>query len=104
MSHAVSGFGPVSVRNGVGWVSVPAEQQRVVLAVLMAEADRAVSTERLMDAVWGDRPPRRAVNTVQAYVLRLRRLLGEDGHHLITTRDRGYELVAGSSGWRSPAR
>jgi DNA-binding SARP family transcriptional activator len=54
-----------------------------------------VSTERLVDAVWADRPPRRAVNTVQTYVMRLRRLLGEDGHRLITTRGRGYELVAG---------
>jgi DNA-binding SARP family transcriptional activator len=88
-------LGPLLVWHGSGWVPVPAEQQRVVLAVLLAEAGSAVSTDRLVDAVWADRPPQRAVNTVQAYVMRLRRLLGEDGHCLITTRGRGYELVAG---------
>jgi DNA-binding SARP family transcriptional activator len=85
-------LGPLLVRTGAGWTPVAAGQQRVVLAVLLADAGRAVSTERLVDAVWGDRPPRRAVNTVQAYVLRLRRLLG-DG--VVATRGRGYELVAG---------
>jgi len=83
-------LGPVRVRNDAGWVSVPAQQQRLVLAVLLVDAGQAVSTERLVDAVWGDRPPRRAVNTVQAYVMRLRRLLGEG---VLATRGRGYELV-----------
>src|SRR5215472_10722461 len=75
-----------------GWTRVVAEQPRVVLAVLLAEAGRPVSTERLIDAVWEDRPPRTAANTVAAYVLRLRRLIGDDA---IVTRPRGYELVAG---------
>jgi DNA-binding SARP family transcriptional activator len=85
-------LGPVRVRTGAGWVSVEAEQQRVVLAVLLADAGRVVSVDRLADAVWGERPPRRAVNTVQAYVLRLRRLLGSG---VVVTRGHGYELVAG---------
>ncbi len=84
-------LGPVRVRSAAGWVPVSAEQQRLLLAVLLAEVGRAVSTDRLVDAVWGDRPPRRAVNTVQAYVMRLRQMLG-DG--TLVTRGRGYELVA----------
>src|SRR5262249_39588738 len=40
--------------------------------------------------IWGDRPPRTAANTVAAYVLRLRRLIGGDA---LVTRGRGYELV-----------
>ncbi|MEU7863509.1 helix-turn-helix domain-containing protein [Nonomuraea sp. NPDC049141] len=55
-----------------------AEQQRVVLAVLLVEAGRVVSTDRLVDAVWGERPPRTATNTIAAYVTRLRRLVGGD--------------------------
>jgi len=83
-------LGPVRVRDGGRWVPVSAEQQRLVLAVLLADAGRAVSTERLVDEVWGDQPPRRAVNTVQAYVMRLRRMLGDDA---LITRGHGYELV-----------
>ena len=75
---------------------VAAAQQRVVLAVLLADIGRVVSTERLVDAVWADSRPRRAVNTVQAYVMRLRRLLGDDQGALIVTRGRGYELRAAS--------
>jgi len=88
-------LGSLLVRNGTGWHEVPAEQQRVVLAVLLSAGGSTVSTERLVDEVWPDRPPRRAVNTVQAYVLRLRRLLGDDEHRLIITRGHGYELVLG---------
>jgi DNA-binding SARP family transcriptional activator len=85
-------LGPVRVRHGEGWVPVPAQQQRVVLAVLLADAGGVVGVDHLVDAVWGDRPPRRAVNTAQAYVMRLRRLLGDDA---IVTVGRGYELVGG---------
>src|SRR5262245_42469024 len=85
-------LGPLRVSVGARWVPVPAEQQRVVLAVLLAAGGQAVATERLVDAVWGERVPRRAVNTVQAYVVRLRRLLG-DG--VLLTRGRGYELAVG---------
>ncbi|MFL6145455.1 MAG: BTAD domain-containing putative transcriptional regulator [Labedaea sp.] len=87
-------LGPLRVRTGAGWMPVAAAQQRVVLAVLLANIGRVVSTERLVDAVWADRAPRRAVNTVQAYVMRLRRLLGDDRGSLIVTRGGGYELRA----------
>jgi len=85
-------LGPVQVRVGRDWRSIPAGQPRLVLAVLLAEAGRMVTTERLVDAVWGGRPPRTAVNTVHAYVLRLRRVLG-DGP--LVTQDRGYRITVG---------
>ncbi|HYW23941.1 MAG TPA: AfsR/SARP family transcriptional regulator [Terriglobales bacterium] len=85
-------LGPLRVRGSGGWVRIAAEQPRVVLAVLLEEAGRAVSTDRLIDAVWEDRPPRTAANTVAAYVLRLRRLIGGDA---FITRGRGYELSVG---------
>src|SRR5262245_55328637 len=83
-------LGPLRVRKGCGWVPIAAEQPRVVLAVLLAEAGSLVSTDSLVDAVWGSRPPRTAANTVAAYVLRLRRLIGSDA---LITRGRGYELI-----------
>ncbi|HEY7201426.1 MAG TPA: AfsR/SARP family transcriptional regulator [Candidatus Dormibacteraeota bacterium] len=84
-------LGPLRVRRGAAWTRVAAEQQRVVLAVLLEEPGRAVSTDALVDAVWGDRQPRTAANTVAAYVLRLRRLVGRDA---LITRGHAYELRA----------
>jgi DNA-binding SARP family transcriptional activator len=85
-------LGPLRVHDKGGWVRVEAEQPRVVLAVLLTEASSAVSTDKLIDAVWGDRPPKTAANTMAAYVLRLRRLIGSDA---LITRARGYELIVG---------
>src|SRR6266511_3563013 len=85
-------LGPLRVRSGDGWVPVAAPQQRVVLAMLLADAGQVVSSEKLVDAVWPDRPPRRPVNTIAVYVMRIRRLVG-DG--VVVTRGGGYELVAG---------
>ena len=85
-------LGPVRVRVGGDWLPVRADQPRLVLAVLLAEGGRTVSTERLVDALWGERQPRTAVNTVQAYVMRLRRMFG-DG--VLVTQGHGYQLLVG---------
>jgi DNA-binding SARP family transcriptional activator len=88
-------LGPVRVWSGDGWMPVAALQQRLLLATLLVDAGQVVSTQRLMYEVWGDRPPRTALKTVHAYVMRLRRLLGDDGARLLVTRDHGYALVIG---------
>ncbi|MFB4285602.1 BTAD domain-containing putative transcriptional regulator [Nonomuraea sp. MTCD27] len=88
-------LGPLRVHTGGSWVGVAAEQQRVVLAVLLVEAGRVVSTDTLVDAVWGERPPKTATNTIAAYVTRLRRLVGG---HVLAGRRRGYELRADEDG------
>ena len=53
-------------------------QERAVLALLAASADRAVSTDRLVDALWGDDVPATAEKTIQVYVSRIRRAIGPD--------------------------
>jgi DNA-binding SARP family transcriptional activator len=88
-------LGPLRVWNGDGWTSIRAAQQRVVLAVLLIEAGRPVSTDRLIDEIWGERPPRSALVTVQGYVRRLRLLLGDHAHEQLRTRGKAYELTAG---------
>ncbi|HZM84229.1 MAG TPA: BTAD domain-containing putative transcriptional regulator [Candidatus Limnocylindrales bacterium] len=88
-------LGPLRFRDSTGeWRPVPAGQQRVVLALLLADAGRAVPLDRLIAEIWGERPPRTAVRTVQGYVFRLRRLLGGPESSL-RTRDGGYVMVAG---------
>jgi WD40 repeat protein/class 3 adenylate cyclase len=57
--------------------------------VLAAHAGDVVSSERVAEALWGDRPPRSAGKLVQNLVLRLRKALGRD---LIETRAGGYLL------------
>jgi DNA-binding SARP family transcriptional activator/tetratricopeptide (TPR) repeat protein len=85
-------LGPLQFATGTGWASVRAAQQRLVMAVLVVEAGRTVTTERLVDELWGERPPATAKNTVQAYVMRLRKAL--DDQRLLATRPGGYQLTA----------
>lgn len=80
----------MQVWHGDGWTTIRAAQPRVVLAVLLAEAGQVVSADRLVDELWGYHPPRTALNTIQGYVARLRKLLGSETRLL--TRDRGYLL------------
>src|SRR4029077_9091850 len=60
-----------------------------LLAVLLLEANRAVPSDRLIEALWDDRPPDTAPKALQVYVSQLRKALGRDR---IVTRPAGYEL------------
>ena len=66
-------------------------KQRAVLALLLLNANRVVSTERLIDDLWGDSPPSTARAALQVYVAGLRKALGNDGATL-RTRAPGYVL------------
>ena len=64
-------------------------KQRSVLAVLLLHANDVVATERLVDEVWGDAPPATVAKSIQVYVSRMRKQLG-DGR--LVTRAPGYAL------------
>jgi DNA-binding SARP family transcriptional activator len=81
------------VREGATWSPVTAGQQRVVLAVLLAEAGAVVSTERLVAELWGDQPPKEAQSALRGYIMRLRRALGGAAASRLVTRGHGYELL-----------
>jgi WD40 repeat protein/DNA-binding SARP family transcriptional activator/class 3 adenylate cyclase len=68
-------LGPLEVLVGDRPVAVGGPKERRVLALLLARVNSPVSVDALVDAVWGDRPPRTAERTVHAYVARLRRTL-----------------------------
>src|SRR5262245_1582562 len=59
-------------------VSLGGPKQRSVLAMLLLDANRAVSTDRLVDGLWGEDPPLRAAATLQVYVSNLRKALEPD--------------------------
>ncbi|MFE6848227.1 BTAD domain-containing putative transcriptional regulator [Streptomyces sp. NPDC057686] len=97
-------LGPVEVhdhRSGAR-IAPSGAKQRALLAALVVRAGEVISAERLIDELWGDRPPARAANALQAHVARLRRLLpgaGEDGpgRARIATHPLGYLLRLGSA-------
>ena len=69
-------------------------KQQALLAVLLLHANEVVPRERLIDELWGERPPPTAVKAVQVYVSQLRKALPGNGSAIATRAD-GYlvELV-----------
>lgn len=70
-------LGAVTVDTGAGPVPVPARLDRSVLVHLVLAEGRALSVELLIDALWGQCPPRHARNALQVKISRLRALLGD---------------------------
>ena len=83
-------LGPIEASLDGRPVVLGPRQQRAVLAMLALQLNRTVSTDRLIEGVWGERAPPSAPKLVQLYVSRLRKLLGAEAE--IVTRGRGYEL------------
>ena len=84
-------LGPLEVSGPTGDVALTGRNDRVVLTALAAWPNEALSTDRLVDALWGERPPRSSSKVLQNVVLRLRKHLGGS---LIETRPGGYALRA----------
>jgi predicted ATPase/DNA-binding SARP family transcriptional activator len=69
-------LGPLEVMVGAQVVPVRGPRIATILAVLLADAGRAISRDRLIDEVWGDEPPPTAVAALQVHVSSLRKLVG----------------------------
>jgi DNA-binding SARP family transcriptional activator len=87
-------LGPLEVLDGDRSVPLAGAKQRALLALLLVHANHVLSRDRLVDELWGDEPPHSAVQSLQVYVSRLRKLLPSD---TLLTRPPGYllELEAG---------
>ncbi|MBB1260645.1 AfsR/SARP family transcriptional regulator [Streptomyces alkaliterrae] len=83
-------LGPLDVRRNGRPVPIGAAKLRLLLAALLAEAGSVVPVDNLVDVLWRTDPPTRTRNTLQNYVLRLRRCLGPEGHEVVLTHPRGY--------------
>jgi YVTN family beta-propeller protein len=82
-------LGPLEVADGPRLLQLGSGRQRKLLAILLVRANEVVSTDRLIDVLWGDSPPESAAKALQGYVSQLRRLLGRD---LVATEPPGYAL------------
>ncbi len=84
-------LGPLEVHSPEAPISLGGPRQRAVLAILLLNANRVVSIDRLADELYGGEPPATAVTQVQRQVSDLRKLLGP----VIETRPPGYLVRAG---------
>ena len=71
-------------------------RQRSVLAVLLVEVGRVVTTDQLIDRIWADRPPRHAPNALSGYLSRLRGRLSGAGVQIVRG-PAGYALTVDPS-------
>ncbi|MGW8375313.1 BTAD domain-containing putative transcriptional regulator [Streptomyces sp. ODS28] len=96
-------LGPLRVRRDGLELDAGPVQQRVMLAVLLLSANRPVSRERLIDAIWGEAAPGRAVNLLQRHAAGLRRVLEPERRartpsKLLTWTEAGYLLKVAPGG------
>ena len=69
-------LGPIGLCDGERRVAVGGPRQVALLALLLLNANRAVSTDELIDALWGEAGPQGALKRLQVAITRLRRTLG----------------------------
>ncbi|MEU5696945.1 AfsR/SARP family transcriptional regulator [Actinosynnema sp. NPDC020468] len=94
---AVVVLGRPGVRVGFG-VSHPARRMAgVLLGLLAIRANRTLSVECIIDALWPGKPPASAAANVRSHLAELRRLLPATDPVIVTSRD-GYALVARPDG------
>ena len=84
-------LGSLEASGEDGPVTLGGPKQRIVLAHLVLGANRVVSAEHLIDALWGEDLPEDPKSTLQVYVSRLRSALGPDA---VEAQAPGYVLRA----------
>jgi DNA-binding SARP family transcriptional activator len=82
-------LGPLEIARAGSSLSVGGQKQRALLALLLIHAGEVLSTDRLVDELWGERPPRTATTSLQNFVVQLRKVLPAD---VLVTRPPGYVL------------
>src|SRR5437762_3658662 len=84
-------LGPLEVLSDGQALDLGGQKQRALLALLLLEANRPVSRDRLIDALWEEEPTPTAQKAIQVYVSQLRKLLGKER---LVTKAPGYLLRA----------
>jgi DNA-binding SARP family transcriptional activator/tetratricopeptide (TPR) repeat protein len=83
-------LGPMRIVGAQGARPVAGARQRTVLAALLANANRPVPVEALVETVWDGAPPDGAAVSLRAHIMRLRRGLGVEAGARIRTYEAGY--------------
>jgi DNA-binding SARP family transcriptional activator/tetratricopeptide (TPR) repeat protein len=90
-------LGPLEARRGGRPLRLGSIKHRMLLAKLLLHPNQVISTDELIDTVWGEQPPPTVRQSLQNHVAALRRVVEEDGTpagqpHTLLTRDPGYLL------------
>jgi predicted ATPase/DNA-binding SARP family transcriptional activator len=88
-------LGPLQIVDGEQELAVRGTKQRRLLTVLVLHRGEVVPTDRLVELLWGDSPPGKPLNALQAQVSQLRKILGSD---VIAQRGSGYALEIDEEG------
>jgi DNA-binding SARP family transcriptional activator len=100
---AILVLGPVEVRHDGRTLVFARQQEQFILGVLALEVGRPVATDRLIDLLWGDKPPRSARAVLQTRVSELRTAMAslldqptDAGEAAVTIESRrsAYALIA----------
>ena len=70
-------------------IEIAGAKQRTLLAMLLLNANRVVSSDALIDALWEEQAPDTALKALQVHVSQLRKVLGQER---LETRAPGYVL------------
>ena len=89
-------LGPLEVLDEGTPVPLGGRNQRAVLTLLLLRANEPVSSERLVNELWGEHPPRTATTSLQNTVVQLRKLLGPGVLH---TRPSAEPALARLNNW-----
>jgi DNA-binding SARP family transcriptional activator/ABC-type branched-subunit amino acid transport system substrate-binding protein/DNA-binding beta-propeller fold protein YncE len=82
-------LGPLEVVENGEPLPLGRGRQRALLALLLLHRNEAVSVDRIVDELWGERPPATAAKVVQVYVSALRKAVG---HGRLESARPGYRL------------
>src|SRR2546430_6919240 len=82
-------LGPLEVLDQGRRISLRRGKDQALLAYLLLHANEFVASGRLVDELWGERPPATAAKILQNAVSQLRKALGDDR---LVTRPAGYIL------------
>jgi predicted ATPase/DNA-binding SARP family transcriptional activator len=89
---AIRVLGPLELERAGESVKIRSSMQRRLLTALVLARGAVVSTDRLVEALWGTDPPPSARNGLQTYVARLRDALHDP--EVVVTGPTGYALDA----------
>ena len=85
-------LGPALVEHNGSSVTINSAIHRTVLTALLLQADTPVSTDELIEVVWGEDAPTSAKASLHNHLMRLRRVLGEEAGARIRSSARSYQI------------
>jgi DNA-binding SARP family transcriptional activator len=82
-------LGPLEVVGPGGPLPVTGPKQKALLGLLLVHAGEVLSTDQIVDALWGGEPPKSATTSLWNLITQLRKVLPPD---VLVTKSPGYRL------------